>query len=84
MRKPHLFSSDDRWEHWGIQLKALCGREVAEAHWVAALDGDWSLFYIGGIGVCKECQAIDKDNGKRRYLYVIAEGQVARDEAISA
>ena len=82
MRKPHLFSSEEQWQHWGVNLPTLCGRTVAEAHWIAVLDSTAPI-WIEARGVCRKChQSQGNGSQRRRYLYVIAEGQEALDEAV--
>lgn len=75
LRKPHLFSSEEPWTHWGVQLKALCGREVPEAQWIAAVDHYSPEGWISAKGLCEDCKRVKP----QRYEYLICEGQEAMD-----
>lgn len=77
MKKPHLFSSEEPWTTWNVALPTLCGRTVANAHWIAAVDGDAEA-WINAPGYCEKC----KFAARKRYIYLIAEGQEALDEAV--
>ena len=90
MRKPHLFSSEEPWTHWGIYLPTLCGKECPNAVWVAGTDS-YSDFAIIGSNICQDC--IDKQNElaaeakQLRWQYAIVDantwGKVeALDEAV--
>jgi len=89
MRKPHLFSSQEPWNHWGVQLKALCGREIPDAVWIAGVD-TYSEMSIETVNLCEKCKEVRRTiywtkpgEHTLRWEYVISEGQEALNQGIA-
>ena len=89
MRRPHLFTTAEPWKHWGIQLKAMCGREIPEAVWLAGVD-TYSEMSIESPQLCEKCRKArmkkwaDSREPQLRWEYVITEGQEAINAEVSA
>ena len=79
MRKPHLFTSEEPWHAWDVQLQADCGREVPSATCMAMAD-TYEPVWLSGIRLCKKCLKAQKS---ARYLYVIREGNPDIDETFA-
>ena len=80
MKGRHHFANSAEPLKEGSTITAICGADVSKAGFVASLDCSivgYSFAVRAIRGMCRKC-----DNGElaKRFVYVIAAGQEARDE----